>query len=112
MHSHGKTFCFIPFIITCLFISIQSLSQSSCNCPAYYQLKTEYENNEAGIKGFFDKLNASSSLICKAKAFEWMASDYLQNDNYDSAVIFFQKAETLYRQTNCGDSVLLTTYKL
>ena len=40
-----------------------------------------------------------------------MANDYLEEKNFDTAEIYFQKAEKLYKQSGCADSILLTTYK-
>lgn len=112
MHSHGKIFCFIPLIITCLLLTPNGFSQSLCKCPDYYKFRSEYESSETESKIFIDKLNKSVSVICKAKASEWTAADYLENGDYDSSNIYFQRAEKLYRQNGCSDSVLLTTYKL
>jgi tetratricopeptide (TPR) repeat protein len=106
------------FVIRFIFLQALIISISSnpsfsqkCNCPEYYTLKAEQENTDADSKPFFEKLQASANTICKARGYEWMGIDYLSDKNFDTAGIYFQKAETLYRQTGCGDSVLITTYK-
>ena len=53
----------------------------------------------------------SANGICKAKSYEWMAMDHLEEKKFDTAEIYFRNAEKLYKQTGCADSILLTTYK-
>lgn len=40
-----------------------------------------------------------------------MATYYLDEQSFDTADMYFQKAEKLYQQSGCGDSILLNTYK-
>jgi tetratricopeptide (TPR) repeat protein len=40
-----------------------------------------------------------------------MAIDYVGEKIFDTAEIYFQKAEKIFKQSGCNDSVLLNTYK-
>jgi tetratricopeptide (TPR) repeat protein len=111
MSSHVKTLrC---FLLTAFMFFIQSHNycQSTCNCPEYEILKAEQDKSETDNKAAQEKLLASSNSICKAKSNEWIANDYLDKNSYDTAEIYFQKAEKIYKQSGCNDSVLLETYK-
>jgi tetratricopeptide (TPR) repeat protein len=111
MSSHVKTLrC---FLLPVLLLSFQyfSYSQSVCNCPEYAVLKAEQDNAETSNKPAQQKLLASSNAICRAKSYEWLANDYLDENNFDTSEINFQKAEELYKLSGCSDSILLSTYK-
>jgi tetratricopeptide (TPR) repeat protein len=110
MSSHGKTRRWYFFFLLLLF-HYSSYSQVNCNCPEYIILKAEQEKSETSNQPAQEKLLASGNSICRAKAYDWMANDYLDQAIYDTAEIFFQKAEALYKQSGCGDSILLNLYK-
>jgi hypothetical protein len=111
MSSHVKTlFCFFLPALSLLF-SFIGHAQSTCQCPEYAVLKAGQEKSETNSQPAQEKLLASANILCRAKSYEWLANDYLDAAGYDSAEIFFEKAEKLYRQSGCGDSVLLDTYK-
>ncbi|MEK7225706.1 MAG: histidine kinase, partial [Bacteroidota bacterium] len=73
--------------------------------------RSEQESKEADSKPFIEKLMVSSNTICQARAYEWMAIDYLNDRNFDTSDIYFHKAEKLYKQSGCNDSVSLNLYK-
>ncbi len=99
---------FIVFF--CIAINLQSQAQN-CNCPQYYQFQTEHEQLGLDSKVFITKLEALPNNICKAKSYEWKAMDYMVAMSFDTANINLKKAEKLYQQSGCGDSIFLTTYK-
>ncbi|MEI9910959.1 MAG: histidine kinase [Bacteroidota bacterium] len=111
MSSHVKTLrcLFLPLLL--LSFQYPGYSQSNCNCPEYAVLKAEQDNAETSNQPAQQKLLASANAICRAKSYEWLANDYLEENNFDTAEINFLKAEKLYKQSACGDSVLLSTYK-
>jgi tetratricopeptide (TPR) repeat protein len=73
-----------------------------CSCPEY----------KAGEKGNTQiaQLERSHNPICNAKAYELQALIHLKNKAFDQSETYFRKAEEIYKQTACTDSVLLTTY--
>jgi len=103
---------FVPVFIAVLFLHspVVSFSQQ-CQCPIYDALKSAAEAGDAPLNQYTDKLLADANPICKAKAYEWMAEDYIEKSNFDSAEIVLQKAERIYKGTSCGDSIFLNTYK-
>lgn len=107
MRSPLKSFCLLLFLI----LPYLNYSQSNCGCPEYNHLKTQYDNSNDESSSYIQKLKASSNSICLAKSYEWTAIDYLEEKNFDTAEIYFQKAEKIFKQSGCGDSVLLNTYK-
>ena len=111
MSSHVKTLRFYLVPATLLFVQSLGYSQTNCNCPEYDILKAGQEKLATESKSAKQKLLASDNSICKAKSYEWMAIDYSDEKNLDSAEMYFQKAEKLYKQSGCSDSVLLTIYK-
>jgi two-component sensor histidine kinase len=103
---------YFPFVLTVVFFcSVNTSFSQTCNCPEYNKLKTEWESADTPIKSYIDKLQSSANSICKAKSYEWMATYYLDEQSFDTADMYFQKAEKLYQQSGCGDSILLNTYK-
>jgi two-component sensor histidine kinase len=111
MSSHVKTLRFYLVPATLLFVQSLGYSQTNCNCPEYDIIKAGQEKLATESKSAQQKLLASDNSICKAKSYEWMAIDYSGENLFDTAEIYFQKAEKFYKQSGCGDSVLLTTYK-
>ena len=95
-----------------MLISFSDAFTQTCHCPEYYTLKALQEKNDSTILSYAEKLQASSNKICIAKSYEWLASDFLDNNSFDTADMYFQKAEKIYKQSGCRDSILLNTYKL
>lgn len=83
-------------------------AQKTCNCNEYDRIK----NTETDISKQQQELSKSTSIYCRAKAAEWQASTLLEQQNFDSTELFLGKAEKFYIESGCGDSALLTTYKL
>lgn len=104
-------------IITCVVLFVALLftaskaSSQNCNCPSFAALKAAFDNGDADSKIYTDKLLAETNTICKAKAYEWIATDYIDATKFDSAEIFLQKAESLLKTVACSDSIFLNTYK-
>jgi tetratricopeptide (TPR) repeat protein len=98
------------FLLSFCFLS-ENTGAQKCNCPEYYTMKAEWESSEAESKPFVEKLQSSSNKICVAKSYEWLAGEYLDAGSFDTSDIYFQKAESLFKKSNCSDSILLTTYK-
>ena len=111
MSSHKKTRPWYFLFLLLLSFHYASYSQANCNCPEYIILKDAQEKSGTSNQPAQEKLLASGNSICKAKSYEWMANDYLDQASYDTAEIFFRKAEALYKQSGCGDSILLNLYK-
>ncbi len=100
------------FITGGLLMAAQSYPQVNCNCPEYYTLYSNQDKSIGNNKSAQQQLQASSFSICRAKGFEWIANDYLDMGSFDTVEIYLQKAENTFKESKCGDSVLLTTYKL
>ncbi len=82
-----------------------------CSCEEYSRLKAAAQSPNEILKAQ-NELSQSSKIFCKAKAAEWQAAKWMNEQVYDTAEIFLKKAEQLYKQSGCGDSSLLGTYKL
>jgi tetratricopeptide (TPR) repeat protein len=104
-----KRFPFL-FILAALSI-LQTAIAQPCNCPEYLTLKLKWESSDDEINGYISQLRASANKVCIAKSYEWQAVDYLENQQYDSAELFFIQAERLFKETGCSDTILLSTYK-
>ncbi len=102
---------FLSAMIIILLICPATSIAQQCGCPEYAVLKADYESKDAESKPYIEKLQSSANKICNAKAFEWLGNDHLSNKNFDTAEIYFQKAEELYKSSNCGDSIVLSIYK-
>ncbi len=87
--------CFIP-----------AFAQKTCICTQYEELRKENKNDSI----IATTLLKSPSEICQAKGYERMGAFLVYHSQLDSADYFLQKAETLYKQTQCGDSILTKTY--
>ena len=101
--------CFF-FLLILNFIYTNAIAQN-CNCPEYAKLKADYENNEKDFREYTSKLQVNNNTLCRAKAEEWIAIELMDEEKFDSAEYHFEKAERLFKQTGCSDSVLLNTYK-
>ncbi len=100
-------------IFTALLIIIVNATYAQpCNCPEYPAMKAAWESSEEESGIFIEKLRASANKICIGKSHEWLAEDFLERNSFDTAEINLQKAESIYKQGRCGDSVLLSTYKI
>lgn len=106
-----SSFTFKFFLLLLLLLQSHLIYSQKCNCPEYYTLKAAYESSEDEIDSYIQKLQGSSNKVCVAKSYEWLASNYLDLQSFDTAEIYFHKAEQLFKQTSCGDSILLYTYK-
>lgn len=111
MSSHDKKLCFFLLPVILLSLHARVYSQSKCDCPEYGIMKPGQGKLSTGNKSAQQKLLASTNTICNAKGYEWMAIDYLEENNFDTAEIYFQKAEKSYQHSGCADSVILNTYK-
>jgi tetratricopeptide (TPR) repeat protein len=100
------------FLFLFLHIKSSDVIAQSCNCQEYDNLKSEYENSDNGYNSYIKKLRINTTTICKAKAEEWLADEYLSTNSFDTAELHLLNAEKLYKQSNCGDSTLLNTYKI
>lgn len=105
-HCVPRTFMALIFFLPSIFAQSQK-----CNCPDYYTLKAAYDTSEDESASYIQKLEVSVNKICIAKSYEWRALDYMDLQNFDTAEIYFQKAEKIYKQSSCGDSIFLTIYK-
>jgi tetratricopeptide (TPR) repeat protein len=98
------------FLLFLNFIYADTIAQN-CNCPEYAKLKVVYESGEKSFHEYTNKLLANNSTLCKAKAEEWVAIELMNEEKFDSSEYHYEKAEKLFKQTGCSDSVLLNTYK-
>ncbi len=92
-----------------LFLTISTAyAQNDCSCDVYEKLsKTKQSKSEIFAQVIKDK-----SKICQAKAVELQGVIAIfENENLDSAEIYLNKAEALYKKTDCGEAVLWNTYK-
>jgi two-component sensor histidine kinase len=87
--------------------SIFLQAQNNCSCNEYAALQSSNDDDSA----IAAVLMKSASFTCKAKGYQVMGFFYSDVNEMDSAVYFLQTAEKLYKQTNCGDSILLLTHK-
>ncbi|NOT50780.1 MAG: histidine kinase [Chitinophagaceae bacterium] len=88
-----------------------TIAAQKCDCPEYYILKAAYDASEEESDIYIRKLEISANKICIAKSYEWRGLDYMDLQNFDTAEIYFQKAEKIYKQSPCGDSIFLNIYK-
>lgn len=104
----------IPLCIGLTIIQIftfQVVVSQKCACPTYNLLKAEYDITANDSRIYIKKLLAANDPVCKSKGYEWIATDYLDKNQYDSAEIFLQKSEDVLPGSSCGDSIFLNTYK-
>lgn len=99
-----KTFLLIFILFSCYFFSY---AQNNCSCSEYPVLQKSNKNDRAIAAA----LITSSHLICKAKGYQLLGTFFTNLNATDSAEYFLLAAEKLYKQINCGDSILLLTYK-
>jgi two-component sensor histidine kinase len=90
-----------------VFITSAAYAQSDCKCNDYAILKKNNTNDSIAAA----KMITSSSLICNAIGYEVMADFLIKEGNSSTAEIMLQKAESAYRKTDCGEGVLILTYK-
>jgi tetratricopeptide (TPR) repeat protein len=93
--------------ILLLYGSLLLSAQNKCSCKEYVALQESNENDSI----IASLLIQSSSSICKAKGHQLMGAFYGNLNEMDKASFYLKNAEKLYNQTNCGDSILLATYK-
>ena len=95
---------------TVVFLSIIStaFSQDDCGCDVYEKLtKTKKSKSEIYADVIKDKSN-----ICQAKALELLGVIAVsESNNLDSAEFYLKKAEAVYNKTDCGEAVIMKTYK-
>ena len=101
--------CLIIFFNS--FFPEQAFADNKCSCEEYSGLKAAAQS-AAEIRKAQRDLSQSANIFCKAKAAEWQAAGWMNEQAYHTAEIFLKKAEQLYKQSGCGDSSLLGTYKL
>lgn len=109
MRNLFRYFQIIAFII--LLIKADGSFSQTCQCSEYYVLKANQAKTGVSSKKAIVQLQISSNAICKAKSYEWLANDFLAENDFKNAEINLQNAEKIYQQSSCGDSILLTTYK-
>jgi tetratricopeptide (TPR) repeat protein len=110
MRNFNRTLLKLCAAVACIFVCGASFAQN-CNCPQYDVLKAAYDKADDDRKHYTDELLKEVNPVCRAKAYEWLAADYIDNSNFDSAGLFLQKAEDVLKKAACGDSVFLNTYK-
>jgi tetratricopeptide (TPR) repeat protein/anti-sigma regulatory factor (Ser/Thr protein kinase) len=98
---------FILFFIVLLTGSIFLQAQDNCSCTEYAALQNS-NNDDSTIAATLIK---SAASVCKAKGYQLMGSFYGDVNEMDTAIFYLQKAEKLYKESKCGDSILLLTYK-
>jgi len=95
---------FLLFILL-IFGKVDLAAQNACKCN-----EIDYVHNiNDSIRA--SRLLQSVSNICRAKGYELMGKYMTGKNNLDSAEIYLQSAEKLFKHSNCGDSILLTTYE-
>lgn len=100
------------FLFLVIFLAqINTIFSQGCSCPQYSALRNQHSQSESSAKPFFDQLLESDNVICNAKGNEWIANEYLGENNFDTAEIYFRRTEKLYKQSGCSDSVFVTIYK-
>lgn len=100
------------FLFLVIFLpQINTIFSQGCSCPQYSVLRNQHSQSETSAKPFFDQLLESDNVICNAKGNEWIANEYLGENNFDTAEIYFRRTEKLYKQSGCSDSVFVTIYK-
>jgi len=104
-------------LLKCFFLSIffflvhSTIIAQDCNCPEFAKMKADHESSQKDHFEYTGKLLASKNIICQAKAYEWIAIELMDEEKFDSSDLCFQKAEILFKQSKCSDSILLNTYK-
>jgi tetratricopeptide (TPR) repeat protein/two-component sensor histidine kinase len=89
-------------------ISTAAFAQSDCKCKLYDDLSEAGKSKQE----IYTQVKNEKSKICQAKAAELIAEiSMLKIDNLDSSEIYLKNAEELYRKTDCGEGVLMNTYK-
>lgn len=100
MHKH----CIALFTI--LLMSKMLAAQTTCNCAEYS--KPAHEQDDSAMAA---RLMVSGNIFCRAKGTELMGDFMSTKVELDAAEALLQKAEALYKQTGCGNAVLLGTYE-
>lgn len=98
-------------LLVIFLVQLNIIFAQDCSCPEYDVLRNKYTRSGSGARTFSDQLVASGKIICKAKGNEWIANEYLEESNFDTAEIYFRKAEKLYKESGCSDSVFVSIYK-
>ena len=100
-------FKFDLIVIGLFFCSFSSYSQSVCQCAEYENLREKIENDSL----LAITLMKSTIPICQAKGIEAMSYFLIGRNELELAEMHLKKAENLYKLTNCGEGVLINTYK-
>ncbi len=98
---------FTLFIALSIAFINSSTAQNECRCKEHTILQSSNDDDNT----IAAKLIKSPFPVCKAKGYQLMGAYYADKNEMDSALSYLQIAEKLYKQTKCGDSILLTTYK-
>lgn len=83
-------------------ISYNANAQPNCSCNEF----KFYTIDSASAA----KLISLKQPICNAKGFEILGDLMSSKNKFDSAEYYFNKAEDLYQQHKCNDSILITLY--
>lgn len=95
-------------IIAFLFMNFRLDAQTDCKCQLYQELVTTGKSKSE----IFNQVVKDNSKICQAKAVELTAEISMQKiDNLDSSELYLKKAQELFKNTGCGEAVLLDTYR-
>lgn len=98
---------FIQILVLLLTGNIFLQAQNNCRCNEYATLQNSTDDDSAIAAALIN----STSSICKANGYQLMGSFYSNVNEVDTAAYFLQIAEKRYKETGCGDSTLLLTYK-
>lgn len=100
------------FLLLVIFlVQFSSIFSQDCSCPEYDVLRNKHIQSGSNARPFSGQLLLSDNIICKARGDEWIANEYLEESNFDTAEIYFRKAEKSYKQSGCSDSVFVSLYK-
>jgi tetratricopeptide (TPR) repeat protein len=102
----------MPALHYVLFFStgLQIAAQKNCTCPELQQFNEE--NNHLFSQKISDgkilTLSASANNICRAKAFELTAGNFIRGKRFDSAAYFLERADSIYKGSGCGDEIYIS----
>lgn len=97
MQSYLRLLLVMLYLISC-----NANAQTNCNCNEY----KFYTNDSTSAA----KLISLKQPICNAKGFEILGDLKSSKNKFDSAEYYFKKAENLYQQFKCNDSIMITLY--
>lgn len=103
-----KSFFTKATLIVLLLIASTAYSQNECRCNLFEDL-TESGKSKSEI---YSKLIKVKSKICQAKTAELNGEIFIfEKNDLDSALIYLNKAEELYKEIDCTEGIYWNTYK-